>query len=307
MFSFEIFKPFVSAVWIAFIVLIFIITNLLHFFSKYECHEFKLISSFLLSFGAFCQQGTIHKINLISTRCLILFLFFAGTLTYNFYTSILVSHLVDVKYESSVNNMDDLIENDVSIGFFDSATVRNFLKVCRKSIFESLERFLIFFINFQGNTEPEDILFIQKKILDTGRDKESFYMNPTEGFQKVKDGHFAFFCEEPTANRFIRKIFEPHEICDTRKVSFKRNDLVGIVVNKLSPLRERFLINFLWMAEVGIEHKVYHYWNDMDLTCTTHGHFESVRLEYLAPIFGFLLFAYVLSIIILLIETFIMK
>lgn len=127
-------------------------------------------------------------------------------------------------------------------------------------------------------------------------------MTPTEGFQKVKDGHFAFFCEEPTANRYIRKLFELHEICDTRKVSFRRNDLVGIIVKKYSPLRERIFINYIWMIEVGIFYKVDRYWNDMNIMCTSQGHFEGVRLEYLVPIFGFLIFSYFLSIIILCIE-----
>lgn len=127
-------------------------------------------------------------------------------------------------------------------------------------------------------------------------------MTPTDGFRKVKEGHFAFFCEEPTANRFIKRLFEPHEICDTKKLFFRRNDLVGIVVNKFSPLRERLLINFLWMAEVGIMNKIQRYWNEKDIACVSHGHFGSVRLEYLVPTFGLLLLAYLSSIILLLCE-----
>lgn len=127
-------------------------------------------------------------------------------------------------------------------------------------------------------------------------------MSSLEGFGKVRDGRFAFFCEEPIANRIIHNIFEPHEICEIRRVYFRRNELAGIIVKKYLPIRERFFINFLWMKEVGIVYKINHYWNKIELSCESNGHFDGVRLEYLATIFMFLLFAQILSIIILIYE-----
>lgn len=104
-------------------------------------------------------------------------------------------------------------------------------------------------------------------------------MNQTKCFQNVKQGNFVYFCKELRANRFIPKLFEPHEICDTRKLSFKRNDMIEFIARKYSTLRERFLINFLWISEVRIIYKINRHWN------------ESVRLIYLAPIFIVLMFS----------------
>lgn len=127
-------------------------------------------------------------------------------------------------------------------------------------------------------------------------------MSPTDGFQKVKDGHFAFFCEESTANRVIENIFVPHEICSLERIPLRRNDLIGYILKKFSPLRERFLINLLWMNEIGIIYKISRHWNGARPPCVSRGHFEGVRFEYLASIFLFLGFAHVLSLIILSVE-----
>lgn len=127
--SMEILKPFVVSVWICFAIIIIIIASLLLYVSKWENNEFKMVSQFLLALGAFCQQGWNHNIQLLSTRCLLICLFIAGVLSYNFYTSVLVSYLVNIKYESDINSIDDLMDDDVSIGFADSYTVRYFLSV----------------------------------------------------------------------------------------------------------------------------------------------------------------------------------
>lgn len=158
-----------------------------------------------------------------------------------------------------------------------------------------------------GTVEPENIRFLHKKMIDTGRDQESFFMNPSKGFYEVKKNNFAFLCEEPTANRYIRKIFKPQQICHVKKISFRRNDLVGIIVKKHSPLRERFLINFLWMTEVGIVHKVDRHWNGMKLRCEQNDHFHSVRIQYVAPALMLLAFIHFLSIVILISEVLIKK
>lgn len=125
-------------------------------------------------------------------------------------------------------------------------------------------------------------------------------MSPAEGLQKVKNGNFAFFCEEPIADRIMRRSFESYEICETKKVYFQRNDHVGILIKQYSPLRERFVINFIWTREVGVFHQINYHWNGRKTTCKSNGHYRSVRLEYLTLVFIFLIVAYILSCIILL-------
>lgn len=130
------------------------------------------------------------------------------------------------------------------------------------------------------------------------------FINPYDGFRRVKFGRFAFFCEEPTANRVIGKLFRSYEICQTIKLSLHRNEPGALVLKKLSPFRERFIINLLWMKEVGIFYKIYRHWNAITPICRSSGHFESVRFEYLAPIFLFIVFSHILSLIILFFEIY---
>lgn len=168
----------------------------------------------------------------------------------------------------------------------------------------SFYHFLIFRTLFQGSLEAQ---FVTKKMLNTGRNNESFFLSANAGFENVRQGNYAFFCEESEANRVIKNIFKRHEICETRKIPFQRNDPLGIILRKYSPLRERFSINFLWLHEVGIYLKIFRHWNGNKLTCISQGHYESVRLEYLAPIFWILILAHILSIILFVGEIFIKK
>lgn len=128
-------------------------------------------------------------------------------------------------------------------------------------------------------------------------------MEPFAGFELVQQGNFAFFCEEPTANRVIGLLFTEFEICETRKIAFQRNDPGGIILQKYSPFRERFVINFLWMKECGIFNKIYRHWNGFKLSCVSHGHYESVRIEYIASIFWIFIGAHGVAMCILISEA----
>lgn len=133
---------------------------------------------------------------------------------------------------------------------------------------------------------------------------DSFFFDPFDGFRRVKNGHFAIYCDRAVASMVIPKIFEPHEICDTKQIAFRQTNPISLVLKKFSPLRERLFINWLRMKEVGIVHRILKYWNRGWPPCQSNGHFESVRIEYVFPIFLFLLVVYVVSIFILLIEIY---
>lgn len=132
-------------------------------------------------------------------------------------------------------------------------------------------------------------------------------MSAQDGFANVRHGHFAFFCEETDANSVILRLFKNHEICETKKILIQRSDTIGIILKKHSPLRERFIINYLWTNEVGVLFKILRHWNGMKLTCTPNSHFQSVRIEYLAPIFWILILAHILSFLIFFGEVFVKK
>lgn len=118
----------------------------------------------------------------------------------------------------------------------------------------------------------------------------------------MKEGHFAFYCEDAIAAFVIPKLFRPHEFCDTKEILFRREDPVGMIVKKFSPLRERILIDWLWRNEVGVSNRILRHWRLNSLKCESGGYFDRVRLQYVTPIFGFLVCSYFLSIFILIIE-----
>lgn len=127
------------------------------------------------------------------------------------------------------------------------------------------------------------------------------------GLQKMKEEPFAFYCEGIIARFYISRLFKAHEICDTMKIVFPDNGVVGVLMNKLSPFRERFSINFLWMVETGIVHKVKTHWLGKRVYCQSKNHFEQVGMRYVAILLLFLLFSYLLSLMIFFMEVYLNK
>lgn len=132
MFDRDIFKPFELSIWIILFLIILLFSYLLKILFKYEQKELRSGSSStaILSLGAFCQQSIGNKIIMNSTRILIIFLFVTSALVYNFYTSLLISALLDDKTDTSLKQINELTESNISIGFLNSTVLLNLLQVC---------------------------------------------------------------------------------------------------------------------------------------------------------------------------------
>lgn len=144
--------------------------------------------------------------------------------------------------------------------------------------------------------------FINKKVKKSGRDLQEFFHNPFKGLKRVRDEQYAFYCESSAARAIIPKLFEPHEICDTKEIFYQNPEPIGIVIKKHSPLRELLLLNWIRMYEYGTFNKNWRHWNHKKPPCVSASHFESVRLEYDAPIFMLLAVSYLISLLILVLE-----
>lgn len=84
--------------------------------------------TFLVSLGAFCQQGNQYHTSSISIRILIIFIQISGLLAYNFYTSIVVSSTIQTKYDSTIRTAKDLANSSMSIGFANTSVYRHWIK-----------------------------------------------------------------------------------------------------------------------------------------------------------------------------------
>lgn len=127
-------------------------------------------------------------------------------------------------------------------------------------------------------------------------------MSSYEGFLKVRNGHFAFHCEDKSAHVLMAKMFDPHQICDTKTVMFRPSFKNGVILKKKSPFRERLSINWFRLREIGILGKHKKIWITPKPTCISSYYYKSIEFKYIAPLIVLLLSINILSFIILLCE-----
>lgn len=175
-----------------------------------------------------------------------------------------------------------------------------------------MNRFVHFLLNyliciFQVGAKDKDVKIIGKKVFNFSKKVDSLFLKPYDSFRKLKRKNVAIFCEGIAAREYIPKLFASHQICDTRKILFPQNTIGGILVKKKFPLRERLLINWLWMNEAGIVIKINHHWKGDEIKCESKTHFDYVDIHYVALTLVLLFVSYILSVIILCVEIYTKK
>lgn len=296
-----------NIVWIAIFLSIIIFSAFFRFIiNKQERQNYRSASVIMLTFGAFCQQTVCYPISKNSLHSFIFILLIFCLMIHKYYTSMLFSIIVNPNYVTDIQNKEDLSNSDLPIGFLNTTSIRNFIKVKSSIhlIFLSINYFFFSFHSFQSTNQPDFLKFFQKKMYNTNKSMETFFMDSITGFSKVKQKHFAFHSEESVANTVIPQLFDEHEICDLKRVIFRPTLSNGIVLKKNSPFRERMSINWLWMREIGLAHHKIKHWEGTRLQCISKKHFESVGFNYVLSIFLMLLISFPLSISILLWEIF---
>lgn len=298
-----VFKPFMFWVWIAIVGTIIAFGLLLKLMSRWEQEGIESSSVFVLTFGAFCQQPAPGRISLSSTRCLLFFLFTISMIMCNFYTSTVVSTIVNVRPETSIKTKEDLANSDMPVGFQDGPTIRGFFIVSKSKSFSRVTRWTIIHY-FQSKSKGADFVsFIERKLKTADGSFESFLMGAKEGFRRVKEEHFAFHCGATTAFSIIPKLFDQRQICDIRSIVFQPHTKNGLIVKKNAPFRERLAINWHWTVEIGIAYRHVRYWEGRKPACTSDCHFKGIGPRYVSPLLLLLLLAFAFSIILLICEV----
>lgn len=82
------------------------------------------ISTWVTSLGALCQQGNEIRVHLLSGRCAAIFLLIFSALIHKFYTSVLISKLVESFPEAEYTDLRTLADSDISVGFRNSNIIR---------------------------------------------------------------------------------------------------------------------------------------------------------------------------------------
>lgn len=73
--------------------------------------------------------GSAMTPKLLSGRCLFIFLFLTSIMIYNYYTSVLLSSLVDSSDHNKIKTLTDLANSNLKIGFEDVAYTRSYINV----------------------------------------------------------------------------------------------------------------------------------------------------------------------------------
>lgn len=140
----RIFRPFSYSIWLCILFIILVLGIFLHLFIGLELKlvntckpkaqkikNEKMESSILNVLGAFCQQGHELRINLLSGRYLVVFLFITSILIHDFYTSVLVSTLVELA-PPAVRSLQDVANSELTVGFQETEYLKKFLNVINK-------------------------------------------------------------------------------------------------------------------------------------------------------------------------------
>lgn len=128
-FHLRIFETFSLSVWICLAFSIIVTGLSLKHLLELKNNDLSYVHTFLISFGVYCQQGYQGHTNSVSARCLVIFLYLSGILTYNFYTSVLVSIIVDSKFETNLKNGNDIAKSNIHLLFRNTSFINYWLKV----------------------------------------------------------------------------------------------------------------------------------------------------------------------------------
>lgn len=132
-------KPFASIIWYSLILTILLASVVMAIIFRWQGrhHPTAAMSSqgdsaIVTVFAVYCQQGYSRMPTLFSGRCLFIFLFLSSIMVYNYYTSVLVSTLVESSSQTNIRNVYDLADSNLKIGFDASlgSYIKGFLTVC---------------------------------------------------------------------------------------------------------------------------------------------------------------------------------
>ncbi|KAH8270634.1 hypothetical protein KR018_012552 [Drosophila ironensis] len=275
----EFLQPFSRGVWLTFGLLILLAGCLQWIiFLLEQRREWKpsLLTSCLLSFGTGCIQGAWLTPRSTGGRMAFYALMLTSFLMYNYYTSIVVSKLLDQPAKSSIRTLQQLADSNLEVGIEPVIYTRIYVETSEEADVHSL---------------------YLKKVVANKRPPEEIWLSTERGVQWVRDHPgFVYITGVATAYEFVRKLFLPHQICELNEIPLRDASSTHTVVAKGSPYAELLRLNELRILETGIHFKHVRYWMPTKLHCYQHNHTVAVGLEYAAPLFILLLVAIIVCV-----------
>lgn len=89
----------------------------------------------------------------------------------------------------------------------------------------------------QVTNTPEFRILKEKKFFPY-ENHVSLYIATEDGLNLVRRGGYAYLSDVAAAYMYIRKNFEPNQLCDINEVNLRAKVLLGFFSNKQSPYKE---------------------------------------------------------------------
>ncbi|CAH1644610.1 unnamed protein product [Spodoptera littoralis] len=199
--------------------------------------------AFFSVFAAVCQQGYEDGVQLLEQtlssqgrRLTLLVIGLTSMLLYNYYTSSVVSWLLNAA-APSIANLDGLINSDFELVFEDIGYTRGWLD----------NPGFFYYSGFKNVKEDE----LRDKKVTKAKRTVSVLQNVNKGVELLRTGKYAFHTEPYTASQVISKTYEDKELCNLGALQMMLPAHVYIMAQKKSPYKEFFDWSLLRLLERG--------------------------------------------------------
>ncbi|XP_030372010.1 uncharacterized protein LOC115622251 [Scaptodrosophila lebanonensis] len=282
-------QPFSTLVWFIFAGVL-LMTGLLLWFTfnmEYKWLSQKLafvpslLSTMLIAFGAACIQSSALIPRSSGGRLAFFSLFLISFIMYNYYTSVVVSSLLSSPVKSKIKTLKQLAESGLPVGLEPLSFTKSYLNYSKL---------------------PEVHLFRKRKI-ETQTKNNQLWLPAEEGILRVRDNPgYVFVFESSSGYAYVERHYEPQEICDLNEVLFRPEQLLYTHLHRNSTYKELVRLKLLRVLETGVYRKQRNYWVHTQLHCFAQNFVIKVGMEYVAPLFFMLLCAYMVALLLLLLE-----
>ncbi|CAK1604624.1 unnamed protein product [Parnassius mnemosyne] len=211
--------------------------------AKIEKRQEPYSYAFFSVFATTCQQEYEDGVQAIQStfssqgrRVILLVVGLTSMLLYNYYTSSVVSWLLNAAVPT-LHNLDALMSSDLELVFEDIGYTRGWLENPG-------------FFYYSGFKNPKEDKLRDKKVVNAKRTVD-LLQSVNTGIELVRTGGYAYHTEPYTAYQVISKTFDDTELCKLGSLQMMQPAPVYIMAQKESPYKEFFIWSLMRLQERG--------------------------------------------------------
>ncbi|CAH2075641.1 unnamed protein product, partial [Iphiclides podalirius] len=251
------------------------------------------VYAFFSVFATTCQQEYEDGVQIIQQafssqgrRLILLVIGLTSMLLYNYYTSSVVSWLLNAAVPT-LDNLDALMKSDLELVFEDIGYTRGWLDNPG-------------FFYYSGYKNPKEDELRNKKVIK-GKRTVPLLQPVNTGIELIRTGGYAYHTEPYTAYQAISKTFDETELCNLGYLQMMQPAHVYIMAQRHSPYKQFFIWSLMRLQERGHVKAARSRIGDYSFACSGRAP-RALALGQAAPAFALLAEAILLAIFILIIE-----